>query len=678
MTQIPQDDNSALTGDLHVQATYRLTEALVEAENQMQRRINLLSEIVFETDNDGRIVFLNNAWEKAIGPAVTNSLGHYLREYVFEEDWPLCEQAFNAASPVGTRPLIRMRRTDGAVKWMEMSIDQIAGGGAVGAIRDVTQQKLAQDELAKLSLVASYTDNMVIITDRAGQVEWVNQAFVRRTGYTLEDVVGRKPGIVLQGPDTDPNVVAQIGKALRDGSSCKAELLNYTRAGEPYWVQFHITPTRNAAGEIERFISIQTDSTELRRAQLALEAAKERAESANEAKNQFLATISHEMRTPLNAIIGSSDLALNREGGVPELREQVERINDGAETLLRLITDMLDVSKIEAGQIDLECIPMKIGSCLQGAITPLAGRAIAKGLDFRLVCDASLPSYMLGDPDRLRQIVSNLAENAVKFTERGFVRLKASRATLIESGKDVLEIHVVDSGVGIPSEMQARIFDRFTQGDSSTTGRRGGAGLGLNIVKSLVEAFGGAISVKSEPGNGSDFCVLLPLTAVPEPSEFLPEKPGKDITSPVDGSTHPARILVAEDNDTNYFVMQGYLESAGFTVERALNGREAVTASPHCDLILMDVEMPEMDGLEATRHIRMREAETGARPLPVLALTAHAVQQYKDSSLASGCTGYLAKPIRMQELLKAVYSALNNANGAPATPVETGPSAANR
>ena len=273
-----------------------------------------------------------------------------------------------------------MLRPDGAVTWVEMSVDRIDGGGAVGVLHDVTQQKLAQDELAKLSLVASYTDNLVLITDARGRTEWVNQAFTRRTGYTLPDIAGRPPGDVLQGPETDPETVERIGDQLREGVSFETEILNYTKAGEPYWVQIHITPVRDEHGAVERFVSIQTDSTELHRTQRELEVAMVRAEAANEAKTQFLATISHEMRTPLNAILGSAELAMTEDDVPRELQEHLARITSGAEVLLHLISDVLDVSRIEAGEIDVEQVPMDLRACLRDALAPLRPRAEAKGL----------------------------------------------------------------------------------------------------------------------------------------------------------------------------------------------------------------------------------------------------------------------------------------------------------
>ena len=661
MEPAPPHDGTLAT-DLHVQATYRLTEALVQAGEQMRRRIELLSEVVFETNAAGQIVFLNRAWQDLVGRSPAECLGHPLSEFVLPEDWPLCARALagEAAPGVEARALIRVHRSDGAIRWADLSIDPIAGGGAVGAVRDVTQQKLAQDELARTSLVASYTDNLVIITDREGRTEWVNDAFVLRTGFSLAEMLGRSPGDVLQGPGTDPVEAARIGEDLRNGRSCSAELLNYTKDGDAYWVQLEITPVRNAAGAVERFVAIERDSTELHRAQQELEDARRRAEAANEAKTRFLATISHEMRTPLNAILGSTDLALHGSAAPAELRSHLARIEDSGQVLMRLITDMLDLSKIEAGQIDIEQVPIDLRKCLECSLAPIGDRARRKRLDFQVALDPSLPVRVLSDPDRLRQIIGNLADNAVKFTDAGFVRVEAVCRDTGQRGRTELEVRVLDSGPGVPAEARNRIFERFVQGDSSTTRRKGGAGLGLSIVKSLVEALDGQVSVHGRPEGGAEFRVTLPLATSDEPASRDPTPCSHGSAPDAGTGNSSARILVAEDNDAGFAVLEALLARAGHQVVRAADGRAAVAAAAGCDLVLMDIEMPEMDGLEATRQIRAFERARGAPSVPIVALTAHALQEYRERCIAAGCSGYLSKPVRMQPLLDAVAAALSS------------------
>jgi len=272
MPQEPDRKVACLATDLHVQATYRLTEALVESENRMRRRIELLSEIVFETNLQGKLVFLNAAWQKVLGYPVESSLGRTLSEFVYGGDQPVLEAAMPGKVPPlsALRPRVRFLGEKGEVAWMEVSVAQLPDGGLVGTLYNITDVIKAQDELAKLSLVASFTDNFVIITDHLGRTEWVNQAFTKRTGYSIEDMLGRKPGELLQGPETDKQTVEQIRNLLKAENSFTSELLNYSRSGESYWVSFRISPIKDAQGRISRYVSIQTDCTDLRRNQEAL------------------------------------------------------------------------------------------------------------------------------------------------------------------------------------------------------------------------------------------------------------------------------------------------------------------------------------------------------------------------------------------------------------------------
>lgn len=632
-------------------------------EDQLSRRIELLPEVVFETDGTGSLVFLNSAWTKCLGHSLEKSLGHPISRFVLGEDRHLCEAAMLGTSSKQSlrRPGIRFCRATGEVVWMRISASKLSDGGVVGVLHDVTIEKSSQDEMTKLSLVASYTDNLVIITDAQGRTEWVNQAFINRTGFTLEDMAGLKPGEILQGPETDKGTVEQISKWISEGKSFKAELLNYTRSREPYWVSIYVTPIHNADGRIEHFISIQSDCTELRQTQRELEEVKERAESGIKSKSKFLATISHEMRTPLNVILGSTDIVLDSDLHPEELPEHLMRISTNAESLLRLITDMLDLSKIEEGQLDFERTPFSLREMLSGILGRLAEKAEAKDLQFQVLFDELLPTQILGDQERVRQIITNLVANAIKFTESGSVRVEISRLRMGQGDRPELEIRILDTGTGIPPDEQERIFECFEQVDGSNTRRKGGAGLGLNIVRALVEAMGGRLTLQSEPGRGSDFRVILPLeTPVDENAPPLSYAVRK--TAPVERPSAPPtleRILVVEDTDANFRVLSIFLSKAGYNVERAKNGREAIEASGTTDLILMDIEMPEIDGLEATRRIRDAEQKKSRPPVPILALTAHALHGYRERCLQAGCSGYLTKPIRRQTLLTAVRKALD-------------------
>ncbi|NDE42284.1 MAG: PAS domain S-box protein, partial [Betaproteobacteria bacterium] len=281
MEDAEQAGGSLIT-DLQVQATNRLMEALFESEARMRRRINRLSEVVFELDLAGQVVFLNDAWTHSLGLSAAASLGRPLAAFVLPEDCTLLDATLADARAANHPPrtLLRFYGPAQAVRWMEMSVALVPGQGLVGALHDVTQQKLTQDELERMSLVANHTDNLVLITDAMGRVEWVNAAFSRHTGYTLAEMLGRVPGQVLQGPLTDRAEAARLGQEIRAGHSVRSEILNYQRNGNAYWVTIYITPILDAVGQIQRYIAVQSDSTALHRMQSDLELEKTKAEAA--------------------------------------------------------------------------------------------------------------------------------------------------------------------------------------------------------------------------------------------------------------------------------------------------------------------------------------------------------------------------------------------------------------
>lgn len=601
----PKNDDALLVTDLHVQATYRLTEALVESENRMRRRIEMLSEIVFETDPDGALVFLNNAWLKALGHPVDRCLGNLLSRFVRAEDRATCERVLKGGGDAGTAcsPRIRLSRADGRVAWMEISAAQLPNGGVVGTLHDITAMKQGEDELTKLSMVASNTDNLVIITDRDGRTEWVNQAFIRRTGYDLGDMVGRKPGEVLQGPDTDRATVAAVRASLEHGRPIKAELLNYTRSGEPYWVMFQISPIRDADGRIERFVSVQNDSTGLRRAQRELEAAKERAEhlaaaaqAANRAKSGFLATMSHEIRTPMNGILGMTELLLLTHLE-PHQRELTETVAQSGHALLRIINDILDFSRIEAGRMVLEEREFELRPLVEGVVSLMAGSGHGKPVSVQASYDRSMPALFRGDAGRLRQVLLNLVGNGLKFTAAGSVVVRV-RSREEGPGPGRLRFEVSDTGIGISPGDIPRLFHPFQQLDSSPARRHGGTGLGLAITRSLVALMGGGMGVASEPGRGSTFWfeIPLPVGTPPPPAVAMPSATGP-------------RVLVAQEHDFNRRLVLLSLAKLGCSADAVATGVEALKQLQRrtYDVVLFDMRLADMDGSALADAIRLRE-----------------------------------------------------------------------
>jgi signal transduction histidine kinase len=396
-------------------------------------------------------------------------------------------------------------------------------------------------------------------------------------------------------------------------------------------------------GFLEKRIKDRTDQ---------LEEAMRTAQAASQAKSEFLANISHELRTPMNGVIGMLDIALDREVS-PELTEQLHTAQSCAYSLLTLLNDILDLSKIEAGKMTLEKIPFDLRALLAECIKAHQPKAAENSVSLRAEVASDVPRQISGDPLRIRQIVANLVSNAVKFTEHGAVEVRIG-GEFIQPGQFLLQITVVDSGAGIPADKLLYIFDKFTQADGSVTRKFGGTGLGLAITRSLVELHGGEVHVQSELGRGTTFTVTLKCEAGAETGALQDANQAAIVRATPGACDSPARILVVEDNHVNQKVVTAVLRKRGFSIELANDGQEALhklNNSAAFDLVLMDVQMPVLDGLEATRLIR-KEPRWDA--LPIIAMTAHAMNGDKERCLEAGMNGYISKPVHPSLLLSTV------------------------
>ncbi|HKT53016.1 MAG TPA: ATP-binding protein [Caulobacteraceae bacterium] len=423
--------------------------------------------------------------------------------------------------------------------------------------------------------------------------------------------------------------------------------------GSHIWVESANEAVRDLAGNVVGVIGVIRNIDEEKRAEMALAKAKEDAEAANRAKSLFLATMSHEIRTPLNGVLGMAQaMAVDDLSAIQ--RERLGVVRASGEALLAILNDILDLAKIEAGKLDLEDIEFDLETVVRGAHSAFTAQANRKGLSFAFTIEGAEGVYR-GDPTRVRQVLYNLVSNALKFTETGEIRVAATR-----EGADLC-IAVTDTGMGIPADRLSRLFGRFAQADASTTREFGGTGLGLAICRELCEMMGGAIAVESVPGQGSTFTIRLPLPFVGEtlePAGALAAARAKEAPPPLCLS-----VLAAEDNTVNQLVLKTLLHQVGIEPVVVANGREALAAweTREWDVILMDVQMPQMDGPTATAAIRAQERATGRTRTPIIALTANAMSHQVAEYIAAGMDGHVAKPIEASRLYGALEQILNDA-----------------
>ncbi|MDE2605226.1 MAG: PAS domain-containing protein [Burkholderiales bacterium] len=516
----------------------------------------------------------------------------------------------------------------------------------VGALQDVTETRLAREALERsqerLRRALEGSSLALWDLDVPGHAVYLSEQWsVMRGGPALETRCTSRELLALVPGEDLPAIRKALGDALSGASpSYRVEHRIRRLDGSTCWIHSEGRVTsRDASGRPQRMVGTNRDISAGKQAEHDLRIARDAADAANRAKSQFLATMSHEIRTPLNGILGLTKLMLD-EQLAPEVRRHAELVDRSAESLLALVNDILDFSKIEAGQMEIEQVPFDLRELIADLVSLYRLRATEKSLLFRARLDPAVPQYVLADPTRVRQVLVNLLGNALKFTTSGWIGLDV-RATR-EEAATVLQFTVVDTGVGIPADVQPHLFARFMQADSSTSRQFGGTGLGLAIVRQLADLMGGTVTVTSTPGKGSRFVVTLPVMPAQAPAEA---SAWVDLSP---AAMHGARILLAEDNTTNQVVAFGMLRKLGYDDVRIANdGAQAVEMALQDDyaVILMDCQMPEMDGYEATRRLR-----AAGCAVPIVAMTANAIKGDRERCIESGMNDYLTKPIDLKVL----------------------------
>lgn len=518
--------------------------------------------------------------------------------------------------------------------------------GFLGVALDITAEKARTAELRRLAHIASKTHNAVVSTDREGRIEWVNEGFTRLTGYTLEEVRGQIPGHVLQGPDTNPATRLAMRNAIRTGQVWDGEIYNYDKQGRGYWQSLSITPVTDESGELTGFISMQMDITPLREA-------LSQCDLASRTKSEFLANMSHEIRTPLTAILGFAEI-LKEEIVDPDSAELAATIHRNGEHLLQIVNDILDLTKIESGVLKLHQDDVNLAEFISSLALSLGPKAEAKGLSLATRLEADVPATIATDSLRLRQVLMNLVSNAVKFTEQGGVTIGV-RSVELSTGPHVA-IDVVDTGIGISKSEQSRLFQPFQQVDGSLTREHGGTGLGLHISRQLTELLGGRIELDSQEGAGSRFTILLP-TVVAAELQVCPLTPVSIApTLDISGRLAGCQVLLVEDGVDNRKLAEYILQKAGAQVTHAVDGLDALAqllesqeSGKTFDVVLMDLQMPEMDGLTTTLQFRLRGFTR-----PIIAVTAQDMTDDRERCLAAGCDAVVTKPFAAAALLDAI------------------------
>lgn len=532
--------------------------------------------------------------------------------------------------------------------------------------------------------IVEFSKDGIWVTDLDGKFRYVSPAGAEMLGYTPDELMAITPFDLICGGPTPENRerMAQIRREVEAGrpypDSGKAREMELIRKdGSSLWAELRTTGVYNDDGEFLGLLTIIRDITGRKAGEAALKTTMDlleqesklsremakRAEKANRAKSEFLANMSHEIRTPLNGVIGMASLLLEKNL-TGEQRDCAETIMGSAEYLNGLLNDILDFSKIEAGKLELEEVRLDLPGLVKDVTALFATRAGEKNITVTALTDPAAPRFVKGDPGRLRQILTNLLSNAVKFTEKGEVTLSV-KAEKEEGGRAVLEFAVRDTGIGIPPERMEHIFEKFAQADKSTTRRFGGTGLGLAITKGLAELMGAKITAESPAphrpeaapgGPGSVFYFTVSLPVLREDSAPAARH---DELSPDHGrlrALSEKRVLLVEDNVINRKVAVTMLRKLGIQPDLASNGVEAlkILAEKPYDLVLMDVEMPRMDGMEAARRLRaMPEGALNLRT-PVLAMTARAMKGDRDACLDAGMNDYVAKPITAARLREAL------------------------
>ena len=600
-------------------------------------------------NREGIIIWMNEAMERIVGYSLAEMKGKIFGTMLNGEDTDLSvlEQALNAVKENRAYEVeLKIYKKDGTPIWASIANSPLFNESGtverqIGVFVDISARKKAEEQLKMLSLVASSTTSGVVINDSEGKVEWINNAFEKITGYNLNDVKDKHLGDTLKGELTDVAIIQRARELSKNKQSFEVDLLAYRKDGQPLWVSVINSVILDKAGKVDKYIEVIIDITAKKKVELELISAKEKALQLNRAKDMFIGVMSHEIRTPLNAVIGMSHLLID-DSPLESQKESLNILKFSAENLMTLINDVLDFTKIETGNIELEKANVNLRDMVKSITNSMQYKATEKGIYLNSNIDANLPQLVIADSARLVQVLLNLTGNAVKFTDTGGVTIDLK--VLEESNKNIrIRFAVTDSGIGIAQNKLSTIFESFKQAEADTTRKYGGTGLGLAISKRLVELHDSRINVDSVLGQGSTFWFIITFNRADNLNSSSNNKMELGLR---------LNVLVVDDNQINRILVNKVLKKWGTTVDFAENGQEAVNkieTNMNYDVVLMDVHMPIMGGLEATQIIRAKP-ETYFQQLPIVALTASMLSNEVNQMTQSGMNDFILKPFEPKTL----------------------------
>ena len=670
LVEMAGDISFALEGFAREDERKLAEEAVRQSRNMLAHILNSVPQAVFWKDRNSVYLGCNMVYARVVGLASPEEI---VGKTDFDFGWTRQDAEAYIADDrevmEGNRAKFHIEETvqdeSGARLWFDTTKLPLVDSkdtvyGVLGVFEDITGRRRAEEELQNLRTAVEQSANTIVITDVRGTIEYVNPAFEKSTGYTSAEAVGQNPRVLKSG-EQDEAFYRDLWKTILSGQIWRGEFHNKRKDGSLYWESATLSPVHNDLGDIVHFIAVKEDITERKSLESNLLDALGRAEAGNRAKSEFLAIVSHELRTPLNGVLGFAEL-LSESSLDDEQREYARTIRNSGNHLLKLVNDILDFSSIEKGNMKFESAPVDIGDLVESACLLIRKTAGDKGLEFRCEMAAGVPEQINGDERRICQILINLLGNAVKFTSGGSVALRIAPAS--ERDRSCLDFSVRDTGPGLSAETISLLFKPFMQADSTLSRRFEGTGLGLAISQRLAEAMGGRITVLSTPGHGSTFTFRLPIGeagSCHEPSgKGCPPVLEQSVATfqrtggkPIHSACDP--VLVVEDDPENSLLAGKMLEALGWRAEYAANGQEAVEAfgSGRFTAILMDMQMPVMDGLLATRKIRELETLTGAH-VPIIALTANVLPCDRERCLAAGMDTFLSKPFNKAQLAETL------------------------